>query len=468
MLKPNVQRHVAAIKEHGERNAAFYLFCAFIVSYFGRLARRVPLLGSVHFDLILAAITMLAIVLASRRKAPQRFRLAQLDPVAKRLWILLAYIIVTVPFVEWPGSAVRNLEPFTKSLCFFFFVLATVDTTQKLRTLLAVYTATQVWRVVEPLYMHLTAGYWGDFTSLGNWQYMDRLSGSPYDIINPNGLGFVVIMTLPMLHFLIKPNTAVRRALWIAVAIAMCYALVLSASRSGFLALVFLCLFAIWRSKHRAAWLTLGIVGALLAVALMTNLQRERYISIFSHTAPGGATAEARINGVFGDFYVTLHRPIFGHGIGTSQEANANFRGVDLPSHDLYTETAEELGYVGLVLVLALIWSFLRACFIAQQVVRAASSQDPRLQFLHTVASSLVVVVAVDLFFSFAAYGLSEPYWYFIGGLSVVTARLAAKLSPAAAGALVDRQTRQMRRGGARGLLRPGRPAAARRLSGAR
>jgi hypothetical protein len=76
--------------------------------------------------------------------------------------------------------------------------------------------------------------------------------------------------------------------------------------------------------------------------------------------------------------------------------------------------------------------------------------------------------VAVDLFFSFAAYGLSEPYWYFIGGLSVVTARLAAKLSPAAAGALVDRQTRQMRRGGARGLLRPGRPAAARRLSGAR
>ena len=41
--------------------------------------------------------------------------------------------------------------------------------------------------------------------------------------------------------------------------------------------------------------------------------------------------------------------------------------------------------------------------------------------FLHTVATSLVAVVAVDLFFSFAAFGLSEPYWYFFGGLSVVT-----------------------------------------------
>ena len=73
------------------------------------------------------------------------------------------------------------------------------------------YTATQVWRVLEPLYMHLRSGYWGDFTSLGNWEYMDRLSGSPYDIINPNGLGFVIIMTLPLLHFLISPDTTARR-----------------------------------------------------------------------------------------------------------------------------------------------------------------------------------------------------------------------------------------------------------------
>jgi O-antigen ligase len=314
--------------------------------------------------------------------------------------------------------------------------------------------------------MHLRSGYWGDNTSLGNWQTMDRLSGSPYDIINPNGLGFVVIMTLPMLHFLIKPDTPVRRIVWAAIACAMCYALVLSASRSGFLALVFLCLFVIWRSKHRAAWLTVAVLGAVLSVALMTNLQRERYVSIFSHDARGGATAELRVTGVIGDFKVSLRRPLFGHGLGTSQEANAHFRDADMPSHNLYTETAEELGYIGLVFVLALIWSFLRACWTAQQVVSATPTTDERLQFLHVVAVSLVVVVAVDLFFSFAAFGLSEPYWYFIGGLSVATARLAARLSPATANLIPGklggagaiwkvrgrRDTRAPRRGGARGL----------------
>ena len=36
---------------------------------------------------------------------------------------------------------------------------------------------------------------------------MDRLSGSPYDIINPNGLAFVIIMTLPLLYLVLKPRS---------------------------------------------------------------------------------------------------------------------------------------------------------------------------------------------------------------------------------------------------------------------
>jgi O-antigen ligase/polysaccharide polymerase Wzy-like membrane protein len=336
--------------------------------------------------------------------------------------------------VEWPGSVVHNLERYLKSLCFFYFVIATVDTTRKLRVLLAVYVATQVCRVLEPLYMHITSGYWGSITSLGNWEYMDRLSGSPYDIINPNGLAFVIIMTLPMLHFLFKPNAIPGRVAWAAVACAMCYALVLSASRSGFLAFVFLCLFVVWRSKHRAALFAVAIVGATIAVSLMTDLQRQRYVSIVSHDAPGAATAQGRITGVIEEFKISLRHPLFGHGLGTSREANGHYRGVDMPSHDLYTEAAEELGYIGLALLLSLIWSFLRACLTAQQLVRAASTTDERLGLLHNVADSLVKVVAVDLIFSFASYGLSEPYWYFIGGLSVVTARLALRLAPAAPG----------------------------------
>ncbi len=418
----------AAEAEQGRRNIPFALFCLFIVGYYLHITARIPALGMVHYDLLIASIIALMIALSAQ--ASGRGNGQRLDPVAKRLWILLGYIILTIPFVEWPGSVLKNLEPYAKSLCFFFFVLATVDTTRKLRVLLAVFCATQVFRVLEPLYMHVTSGYWGSRTSLENWEYMSRLAGSPFDTINGNGLAFVIVTTIPLLQFIVRPNTALRFALWSAVAVAMCYALVLSASRSGFLALVFLCLFVIWRSRHRVAWLLVAVVGAVLAVASMSDLHRDRYLSIVSHQTKSSETAEGRINGVIADFEVSLRRPLFGHGLGTSREANWHFRGTAVPSHDLYTEAAEELGYVGLALFLALLWSFLRACWTAQQVVNAGPVSDERLQFLHDVASTLVVLVAVDLFFSFASYGLSEPYWYFLGGLSVVTARLAVKLAP--------------------------------------
>jgi hypothetical protein len=467
MIRTRRRQEVKTPAEAGARDVAFYFLCAFIISYFGRLTARVPLLVAAHFDLVLAALTAVAIVFSpqvrSAGPAPK------MDPVARQLWILLGYIIATIPFVEWPGSVLHNLENYSKSLCFFFFVVAIVDTTRKLRILLVVYTATQVWRVIEPLEMHLRSGYWGSFTSLGNWEYMDRLAGSPYDIINPNGLGFVVIMTLPLLYLVLRPTTTVRWAVFLGLVGAMCYALVLSASRSGFLGLVFLALFVIWRSKHRAAYLFAGIVIGAIAVAAMTGLQRERYLSIFDRHAKGAATAEARITGVIGDLKVSLRRPLFGHGLGTSREANVHFRGVDLPSHNLYTEVAEELGYIGLALLLALIWSFLRACWTAQRVLASAPPDDPRLGYLRDVAGILVMVVAVDLFFSFASFGFSEPYWYFFGGLSVVTARLALKLAPAGQRVAMSAAARRRPLRGARGaLVAPPRPVIARAAPRAR
>jgi len=426
-----------AAAEQGRRNVPFGLFCLFIIGYYLHITARIPALGKVHYDLALASVVALMIALSAQNRSRENGQ--QLDPVAKRLWILLGYIIVTIPFVEWPGSVLRNLEPYAKSLCFFFFVLATVDTTRKLRVLLAVFCATQFFRVLEPLSMHVTSGYWGSRTSLENWEYMDRLAGSPFDTINGNGLAFVIVTTIPLLRFIVRPNTAIRFALWAAAAGAMCYALVLSASRSGFLALVFLCLFVIWRSKHRVAWLLVAAMGAVIALASMSDLHRDRYLSIVSHQTKSSETAEGRINGVIADFKVSLRRPLFGHGLGTSREANAHFRGNGVPSHDLYTEAAEELGYVGLALFLALLWSFLRACWKAQRAVNAWPVTDERLQFLHDVASTLVVLVAVDLFFSFASYGLSEPYWYFLGGLSVVTARLAVKLAAESGDQMLDK-----------------------------
>src|SRR5256884_5240899 len=209
MRSPRIQRGVQLLQEPGARNAAFCLFCVFLGSYLLHLTARVQVLGTMHFDPLLAAATALAIALGGRRSTSGSS--AGMDPVAKRLWILVGYILVTIPFVEWPGSVLHNLEPYAKSLCFFFFVVATLDTTRKLRMLLVVYVATQLWRVLEPLYLHVTSGYWGSATSLGNWESMDRLPGPPHDIINPDRPRLGITLAPPPLHFLVKPRNRGRR-----------------------------------------------------------------------------------------------------------------------------------------------------------------------------------------------------------------------------------------------------------------
>jgi len=411
----------------GTRDAAFALFCTFTISYFLHLTARLPVLGAARFDLLLAGATLIAalasgpnlVVAAGEGKGP----------IGKRLLILIAYIALTLPFVEWPGSVLtKGLEPFLKALVFFFFVTRTVDTLAKLKTLTAIFVACQAFRILEPLYLHLTEDYWGAFTSLGNFEFMDRLSGSPFDIINPNGLGFLIVMTLPLLHYLIKPTSVAGKILYAAVAGAFLYTLVLSSSRSAFLALIVLVLLAIFRSKNRKTYLAVAVAAGAVSLALMTDLQRERYVSIFSHDAKGSATAEGRLTGVVEDLEVAMRRPLFGYGVGNSREANANFRGVDQLSHDLYTEVAQELGFIGLAYFLSIIVAIVRKCYQTRKAVAAGTHRDEAHIFLDGYGTSLLLVVQVLIVFSFASYGMSEPYWYFLGGLVTAAAGLAAKL----------------------------------------
>ena len=427
------------VQVRGPRDFAFNAFCFFLVSYFVHFTQRVTALGVIHFDIIVAAVCALAILFAPRqRKAGVvEYKTTIAEQINRALIIIVIYILLTLPFVQYTGSVLKHgLEPFLKSVCFYFFIVATVDTPKKLRTLLFLYVGCQVFRVLEPLWMHVFDGYWGSDTSIEGWQTMDRLSGSPFDIINPNGLGFLVVTSLPLLHYVCPPTTGFRKILWVFIAGAMSYALILSSSRSSFLALIFLALVVIIRSRHRTVLLVAATLASMLAVSVMTDLQQERYLSIVSHSAKGAGTAEGRINGLYSDLAVAMKRPVFGYGLGSSAEANSNFGGTGMIAHNLYLEVAQELGLVGLALVLFLLWKFVRSCYAMKAAVAraaAAGIADPadeaNFAFFKSLSESLLVQIMVYLFFSVASYGLSEPYWYCIGGMCVVAAKLTTQLS---------------------------------------
>ncbi|MCI0559033.1 MAG: hypothetical protein MN733_11095, partial [Nitrososphaera sp.] len=169
----------------------FKLYLVFVVSWFLHLGSRVPVLGLIRFDLLLIIILFLYGFSRAEKNGKEQ---TQTEKLLKGLMI---YSILTMPFVEWPGSVINTGIPnFIKAIVFYYFTVAFVVSENHLKTFVLVFMACQSFRILEPLYLHITEGYWGAFASMANGEYLDRLSGAPSDVVNSNGLAFIICTVL--------------------------------------------------------------------------------------------------------------------------------------------------------------------------------------------------------------------------------------------------------------------------------
>lgn len=399
-------------------NWGLNIYFLFAVSWFLHLGARLPLLGVIRFDLFLVCVLA---YLAFVRKGDTSTGRTSTD---KMLRVLIAYAIFTIPFVYWPGSVINTgLGNFIKAIVFYYFTVAFVHTEQDLKKLVLVFVSCQVLRILEPLYLHVTEGYWGGhaYMSAGA-EALDRLSGAPSDVVNPNGLAFIICLVLPFLY-LVAGLSWKGRVGAILLAPACLYALALTGSRSGILGLFIVFLGIMAQAKRRVMWIISAVIIVVLSFPLLSSNMQDRYLSLIGQGEKNAGTAEGRVTGVIDNFVAALHRPILGHGLGTSQEVNANFIDVDMPAHNLYAEIAQELGFVGLVLFLVL----LKSIYVGFNECRRIYNQQSASTFLRQLVECMQILLLMNFIFSFASYGLSSYEWYFLGGMSVSMQRLATE-----------------------------------------
>ncbi len=398
---------------------AFTLYLLFIASWFLHLTARVPALGAAHLDMLL----IIAVFASSLFEKASRNQVSdEKNDTSKFIKILFIYIVVSLPLVEWPGSALSaGLPNFIKAIVFYYFTVSLITTEKKLKIFIAVFIACQSFRIFEPVYLHVTEGYWGSYASTANWEFMNRLSGVPSDVINPNGLAFVIDSAIPFFYYFMLTSWTWTIASMISLPIFV-YALVLTGSRSGFIGMMAIMISIFLKSEHRARLAVLFSCALIFMFLHLGADQKDRYLSIVSSDTNNAVTAEGRMEGLKEYFVVALRRPIFGHGIGTSREANANFGKDDQPAHNLYLEILQELGIVGLVIFLFLIKSIFENF---RRSLKALQDSAENLVFLRTVGEAMQVWFFMNLLFSLASFGLSSYEWYLFAGFSVVLRRLS-------------------------------------------
>jgi O-antigen ligase len=200
------------------------------------------------------------------------------------------------------------------------------------------------------------------------------------------------------------------------------WALVLTASRSGFVALVSIVVIITLKSRHKVTIALAVVLGVCLAFPFLSSDQKDRYLSIVDHNTKNAATSEGRLTGIQNNLKVAMRRPLFGHGLGTSLEANANFGHNAQPAHNLFAEVAQELGFIGVVLFLCYIIATYKTLKHAE--FSRAGPERRESPFVVGTWHALQTFFYMNVLFSLASFGLSGYEWYLIPGLIVVLSRI--------------------------------------------
>ena len=399
------------------------LYLVFIVSWFLHLGARIELLGTMRVDLMLVVVL---VVLAAKQYFAAGAHTTQTERILRAL---IAYSILTIPFVEWPGSVIKDgLQTLIKAIVFYYFTVAFIESERDLRRFLVVFLACQLFRILEPLYLHVAFGYWGSQASMSGWESLDRLSGAPSDVVNPNGLAFIVCTVLPFLYFMASFSRAYKLAALVFVPVSI-YVLLLTGSRSGLIGLFVICAGVVYKSKSRLLMVAVPIAGIALigSLSMLSPDMQDRYLSIIGKGEKNASTAEDRWEGMEDQLNVAMRRPFFGHGIGTSPEANGNFStsgpyaGRTMPAHNLYLEIVQELGLIGLAIFLV----FIKSIFSGFRGGDSQSFISEEGSILARLKMAMQVWLIMNIVFSLVSYGLTSYEWYLFAGLSVVAQRLS-------------------------------------------
>jgi len=408
------------VEQEAVSNGVFWLYIYFLIDFFMHLSQRIPGYGAPRPTLILALIISIMLFMQKRQLNGYGS-----DLITKGIITLIIYIAVTLPLVEWPGSVIKNnLPSFVKAVVFFFFTSLIIDSERRLRIFLVVFISCQTFRVLEPLYLNITQGYWGSYTHLGGADFAGRLAGSPYDVINPNELGFVIVTLVPFLHYLLlgQRNTK-SKILYLVLTLLLGYALLLTMSRGAVLALIVIGWMIFKESKNKGGIIIMSVIFMIAAYSVMTPVQKDRYFGMFSPDSASSRTVDGRLDLIKKEFMLGLNRPIIGHGVGTTPEAKTHTWGNPQASHNMYGELLIEVGFIGTFIFVQYMLRISRRMKENSSILLSVDKKDPPVIFVN-LNNVFTAIFWMYILYSLNYWGLSQYYWYLLGGMVIAYGRL--------------------------------------------
>ena len=306
-----------------------------MVVYYARPEDWIPGLAVLPLAKITAILALLALIF-SVRYMRQRLPREALLLVLLIVQLFLASMVSPV----WRGGALQITIDFSKVLILVIVMAMAVDTAQRLRRLIFIQAASiVVIAAVAVLKGRLLVGR------------LEGMLGGNYS--NPNDLALSIVISLPLcLALLFLSRSSVGKTAWAFGMLVMTYAVLLTASRGGFLSLLVVAAACLWefaiRGRRRYLLVLVALVGALLWNSSGTMLY-ERLDGTFdprSNVASAYGSSQQRQQVLWRSIEVTEEHPLFGVGPGNFQVLSGSWHA----THNSFTQMSSEGGVPAFIL----------------------------------------------------------------------------------------------------------------------
>jgi putative inorganic carbon (HCO3(-)) transporter len=388
-----LRRSVAA---HGTCKAAFAGVYLFTLLLYARPNDLFPALGT--FPLVkIVAISITLIYLFSKIQAGKGITLWA-NEIAM-LFIIALLGLLFLPISASPNDSYTVLtDPYLKTVLIFILMINLIDTRRRLLAL---------WKLVVICGAVLGLGAIksyakGEFTLHG--LRIEGLVGGIFG--NPNDLATALDLLLPFAIVLAMLSKGPARLLYLLCAAAMAIGVLVTFSRGGFLGLVALGVVLLWklgRGRRMKTILTAALVCGVM-YGLTPGGYGNRMTTIFNIEQDQTGSAQERRALMELAASMALRRPIVGIGMGNFHIYSFH----EKEAHNSYLEIAAELGVVGLLAYLCLIFKpMISLRRIEHDSVKRQSPEANEMYWLSVCLQGAFVAYMVCSFFASIQY-----LWY--------------------------------------------------------
>jgi hypothetical protein len=355
---------------------AFFWLTAFYFVYCGRPSDLLPALSVLPLAKITAAVATLSLFLSIGRT---KRRLSDLPREGAYLLLLVILLFVSALLSPvWRGGAFFTTLDFAKVFIVWVLTFLLVTSLRRLRRLIFLQSASvaiiSLAAIVKGRSVPRLDGVIGGFYS------------------NPNDMAFAIVLSIPFcVAFLLTARNMVRKFAWAMAILVMASALMLTASRAGFIDLVIAGGVLLWQFgvKGKRHYL---IVGALLlSAALLLTAGKElavRFNGIFESGSSveqdsAHESYEERRELVVRAASAITQYPVLGLGAGDFVVYSGLWRDV----HVSYLQIAVDGGIPVMILYLVF---FARGFTNLRALNRTKNLDDETVLFVGALKSSLV------------------------------------------------------------------------------